>query len=562
MYEHLLAARGKLSDDTYRVTGGCTEPAGDELGSPEDTADREAWYNELAEFLGDAFKWLALTYLEYTGVAAIGGGILMPFLMAADDPGTVVPALDLRVPESENHRLMIETSRYLTNADIIARLETEGYDHVDELRDDQTGVHDWLLQRLQEIAAHDFDEYNARPYTRYSLNAVLNLHDFATVHGDAKLRTAARIVLDLSASKFAATSNRGRRVVPFRRLSDSDGDDNAYLYEAVSGADHEVVRAMLLSGQTQLLDTKLDPSIGRAALAEMVNAATSDYRAPIPAIEAAIGGATFEQTVRHAGVERVFQAPAFTISAGGVRTGPSKTMGIFGGRAADQGIAMPTVVIPTLTGAYRRDLFRFDFGSHERRSPNTCVAPGFACGLAPKLSTVFDACTRRLVTSQRGHFFVSSAVCFPASRGPHFYLAARIADCSAGCWPGTQWGIVDIIAATPPPAASGPQGPQAAPDPAFERFQVERNAALEASIPDPEGNGRYLTAAGRRIEFHLGRTEDDESTIRTIDGAPPAPWVTAGAVLDADGLGRATIKGLGGPITIDYSTWSNPQRTP
>ena len=78
-------------------------------------------------------------------------------------------------------------------------------------------MRDWLIRRLQDIAANDFQEYNSRPYSRYSLNAVLNLCDFAKGAGDDDLALAARIVLDLSAAKFAATSNRGRRIVPFRR---------------------------------------------------------------------------------------------------------------------------------------------------------------------------------------------------------------------------------------------------------------------------------------------------------------------------------------------------------
>jgi hypothetical protein len=318
MYERLLAARGALSDDTYSVITGCSEPAGDELGSPEDTADRHAWYREFANFLGDLFEWLVKTYVEYSLLSGVGGLAVMPFLIitsAADSlPG------DIRVPESENHRLNIETSRYLTNADIIARLEAEGNDRVNDVREDQAGVRTWLLQRLQDIAARDFQEYNSRPYTRYSLNAVLNLHDFAAVHGDTVLATAARIVLDLSEAKFAATSNRGRRIVPFRRKSDGDGDETWYLYQSVSGADHEVPRAMLLSGQTQLLDENQDRDVGLRTLAEMVNAATSDYRLPPPVLATAVERREFRQTIRHTGVERVLQSPAFTISAGGVRT--------------------------------------------------------------------------------------------------------------------------------------------------------------------------------------------------------------------------------------------------
>ena len=135
---------------------------------------------------------------------------------------------------------------------MIARLEAENHGGVDGIKDDQAKEREWLLHRLQDIAIHDFREYNARPYSRYSINAVLNLYDFAAMHGDTAMQTAAWIVLDLTEAKFAATSNRGRRTSPFRRRTEYDGFDPANpgskdLYNLVEGADHEVLRAMLLS---------------------------------------------------------------------------------------------------------------------------------------------------------------------------------------------------------------------------------------------------------------------------------------------------------------------------
>jgi hypothetical protein len=563
MHHELLSARGALSDDSYSLLGGCTEPAGDELGSPEDTADRHSWSRELADSLGDVFGWLvglpwggdALSELNnLSGVA----------FWVLGDPGVEFPRFDFRVPESENHRLMIETSRYLTNAAIIAHLENRDYDHVEEIREDQDGVRDWLLQRLQDIAANDFQEYNSRPYTRYSLNAVLNLRDFAFVQGDARLSTAANIVLDLSAAKFAATSNRGRRVVSFRRLNDADGDGTSYLYESISGADHEVTRGMFLSGQTQLLDTLRDHGVEMGTLAEMVNAATSSYRLPAPVLATAVERRSMLQTVRHTGLERVFQSPAYTISAGGIRTGP--TTPILGmGRDEDRGIAMPTVIIPTMAGALMMDLFRFEgIGTHHERTDNTCVATGFACGLGPKISEAFKGCTEWRV--QDGQFFVSSWMCFPGSPGPHFYLAGRATDCSGrNCSPeatprGQQWGLMDIVEAMPPPLLDLPFiGKVPVPDLAFARFTAERSGALTRANIDRNGHGTYVSAAGQRIEFSVG---EGHSSIRTIDGVAPSPWVTEGDAIDADGLGRATLKGPGGPVVIDFSNWSAPKRTP
>jgi hypothetical protein len=562
MYASLLAARGAPSDNSYSILGGCTDPAGDDLGSPEDMADRHAWYRELADAIGDAIDWLTSLFFRAVGSAlsTAAGLVAAPFLIAAGEDPTelILPHADIRVRETENHRLMIETSRFLTNADIIARLEAKNYDHVDDIRADQAEVRQWLLRRLQDIAAHDFQEYNARPYTRYSLNAVLNLHDFAGVHGDTQLATAARIVLDLSAAKFAATSNRGRRVVPFRRLSENDGDDTfgdpgatADLFNAVSGADHEIARAMILSGQTQLIAG--GPPM--PALVEMLNAATSPYRLPPPVLSAAVERRAFTQTMRHTGVEHVLQSPAFTISAGGVRTGPTlSTLGL--SRDVDRGVAVQTSIIPTVAGSRLGDLFRFrGVGRQHERSDNTCVAEGFACGVQPQLPPAFSACTSGSTLPGDSHFFVNSAVCFPGP-GPHFYLAARIVDCpDSFCARGRQWGVMEIVEAAPP----APVEARPSPDPDFIRFMAERDVALDAVAPDADGNASYITATGRRIEITLA---EDAPAIRATDGVPAPPWATTGGLIEADGLGRAKLSGPGGTVTIDFSDWSNPVREP
>ncbi len=507
MYTDLLAATGKLSDGSYPILYDCNEPAGDELGSPEDRADRDAWYNDVADFLGDALEWFGITYLTY-GLGPFGAIALIgvPLLLAGTvgSPQDLLGDLTLSVPETENHRLNIETSKFLTNADSIAHLKANNYGTGD-LEDEQKDVREWLMRRLQNIAQNDFQEYNARPYSRYSLNAILNLCDFAGGAGDPDLALAAHIVLDLSAAKFAATSNRGRRIVPFRRLSNEDGDENRYLYESFSGADHEIARAMLLSGQTQLLNPNHEIPDDHplrayryklAVLSEMVNAATSSYRLPFGALEKAVTRQAFEQTIRHTSVERVEQSPAFTISAGGLATGPTETILGFG-RDKDKGATMPTVIIPTIAGSYMKDLFRFDgVGLHHERSNNTCVAPGFACGLSPRLPIGFFP-DHGEGPAEDMLFFVSSAESHFQS-GPHFYLAARIVHCVTGS--ACAWGLMDVVEATPPP----PIGPmKAADDPAFGLFKDQRRAALRAVTLDSTGRGVYTTAAGRQIVFGL-----------------------------------------------------------
>jgi hypothetical protein len=562
MYAELLATRGPPSDGTYSIFGDCGEPAGDQLGSPEDTADQHAWYNEVADAIGDALEWLRTLFFK-TAVYSIAGPtalVAAPFLIAAGvDPTdliTPLPFADVRVAETENHRLMIESSKFLVNADIIDRLQREGYDHVDDVRDDQAKVREWLLRRLQDIAANDFREYNARPYTRYSLNAVLNLHDFAAVHGDATLQTAARIVLDLSEAKFAATSNRGRRVPPFRRRSEYDGyadnfapgGDPAKFYTCGEGCDHEVARAMLLSNQTQLLPGARAPD---GSMSLLIYGATSSYRLPPPVLSTAVDRRPLQQTIRHAGIEHVFQRPAFTITAGGVPT--AATASVLGiSDKSDLGVAAPTTIIPTVAGLELGDAFRFDgVGMRDKRLANTCVADGFACGVQPVLSNAFGACTEGLSVTDDELWFVSSPKCFP-NQGFGFFLAARFVGCpNTFCEHGRRWGVMDIIE-TPQPTGEAAAA-------SFEQFKQERTVALRAIQPDSNGHANYRTASGKQIEFSLA---ERAPTVIAVDGMPTPPARTAGDVIDADGQGRATLKGPGGPVSIDFSDFANPRRTP
>jgi hypothetical protein len=111
-------------------------------------------------------------------------------------------------PETENHILMIESTRYLVNQMLHDRIGEQPFDN------SINGLTSWLLGHLQQFVKHDFLEFNSRIYQRMALHALLNLYEFAK---DEKIRKAARIILDYSMVKFAISSNRLRRVGPFRR---------------------------------------------------------------------------------------------------------------------------------------------------------------------------------------------------------------------------------------------------------------------------------------------------------------------------------------------------------
>ena len=156
----------------------------------------------------------------------------------------------------------------------------------------------------------------------------------------------------------------------------------------------------------------------------LIYAATSSYRLPWPVLSNAVDRRPMSQTIRHAGVERVFQRPAFLVTAGGVRTQATATV-LGKSDGSDRGVAAPTTIIPTVTGLRLEDAFRFDgVGLHDQRSANTCVADGFACGVQPVLSAAFVACQEGLIGVDDEIWFVSSSKCFP-NQGFGFFFAAR-----------------------------------------------------------------------------------------------------------------------------------------
>ena len=81
----------------------------------------------------------AATYL--LGVSGLG---LVPFLFALDPASDPTGSLSLQIGELENHRLMIESARYLTNHKMLLSLGE--HDNYDEVKEQQDEVREWILK--------------------------------------------------------------------------------------------------------------------------------------------------------------------------------------------------------------------------------------------------------------------------------------------------------------------------------------------------------------------------------------------------------------------------------
>ncbi|MEU7748866.1 hypothetical protein [Nonomuraea sp. NPDC049158] len=289
-------------------------------------------------------------------------------------------------PESENHLLLIESARYLTNQIFFAETRNAIWDnHVN-------GMDLYLLRFMQTIAQHDFLEFNARPYQRYSLNGLLNLYDFAQ---QPRVRAAARIVLDYATTKFAVSSNKLRRAGPFRRLAKyTDAANKSYF----SGdSDPQTGFFQLYTGMSEFTGGKI-PGAWRI---EASIAGLSAYRPPRAAYELAMNkGTPYQERFYHGdrpkihpdadraegGVEIYSSSPSFMISAGGVFLNSGYRMDEITG-FPQRGNAQSTTLMPTTLNLEFADLIRFEGGRRPGHTPpdrdvvNTCVAGGFACGL-------------------------------------------------------------------------------------------------------------------------------------------------------------------------------------
>jgi hypothetical protein len=223
-----------------------------------------------------------------------------------------------KIPETENHILNIETSRYLTNQLLFSLTSDKVYDN------STNGMDALMLDMLRNFLRVDFREYNSRPYQGYVAAALQNLFSFTTHTGDAPdstlaVRTAAQMVLDYISAKITVSSNSARRAVPYRRKREYKAP------EFIEGGhpDPQTPRLLMLAGNTEVLSEAFGerPSQRWAPNSfgfEMQAAGLSDYRIPDLLLDLIVNKdhRTFYQGFHHAADELYASSPALLLSAG------------------------------------------------------------------------------------------------------------------------------------------------------------------------------------------------------------------------------------------------------
>ena len=315
------------------------------------------------------------------------------------------------VPETENHILMTESSRYLTNKlraeDAVRRAVPISPDD----DNDANGMTDWFLGHLQSFMQFDFYEYNSRPYTFQARNGIQNLHDFAAwpagfcwrsnpgdptmpaVPRSCDVRRGARIVLDYLAAKFAVSNNGLRRVAPFRRqpprreypfLFGRGSDEAMWTYLALQNGSHNFWTRRYGLPHGGAAENIQHAYTGEFRVSPVISDIMSDSLAAQEYFER-----FYYQRGSHYAIELYYREPLFLISAGGVHD--DGRLSLFGN--TEDAWAMATTLMPNDEVLDRRELVRIGGNADEGKRVNTCVAPGFACGENPVVPAgIPDAC--------------------------------------------------------------------------------------------------------------------------------------------------------------------------
>jgi hypothetical protein len=477
--QQLITVSGSAGPDSY-----AWEACGDnenDTGSAQDREDEHDVGSDILNSLGGDLTWLLrrlifiLIFLGITGVLAaaaleFGAGVLA---VVAIGVAGVAAIMALRIPETENHRLMIESTRFLNNQMIIAEL---GADNAPHMVDNQQDVKTWLLQKFHDIATQDFSEYNARPYHGFSVEALRNLADFST---DPDVRSGAAMLLDFSAVKYALGSSEARRQVPFRRhfaLTDClDGGGCKDLDDQLQGntqyadmfddfyqmGDSEVSEGLLFYGQAQQLpldDSKAYRQLPRDSFTDPVSdalvTATAQYL-PDPMIaEIAVNKhQPYYQRIHHAGYEIYSSSPAALITAGGIKAAHATEAAVAGidviGSTDNLGAGVPTSIMihndmysPTAHdleayfGPWRSLQKFFSFrGTHETDggdgtfTDNLCVWQNFACGTNLQIpNDIFSSAMPnggpclQMADAHENWYFLDSSTCLGYEFAPHFVM--------------------------------------------------------------------------------------------------------------------------------------------
>jgi hypothetical protein len=438
------------------------------------------------------------------------------------------------IGETENHILMMLTTRYLTNQLLFQRDHDIAHDNRRNGGDGAPSCLDLVLSLLRNILRDDFSEYNAKTYQEETRWALLNLCSYAYDH---EVRLAARMVLDYVSAHIVVSSNDLRRMVPFRRRNEGDnvarGSDGFMKVSLIGehGADPLAPYFAVQAGNTRSCVVKVDTEIPLGIHGGKVTGSSwttwglhgsgqelsievlSEYRLPPVIHDLFVNDAHrrfFQRLHRRPrnetgghrnadNMEIYASSPSYLITAGGAAAtwaiDPKFAGFVMGDQDQQLGVAMTTSFMPTtMFGGSQALIDRANqivqlasFSNIAAPSlPNVhCglnygVAPDFACGYQ-----IFLPSWTKIARGTPGFSFVDQhSVGDGADRGPGFYLAVL------------QDGGMAVIEAL---------DTWLHPEVSFEQFRsgvLARNGGLKLRSNVPT---TYVTTNGSKLEFVIWR---------------------------------------------------------
>ncbi|MBI3558436.1 MAG: hypothetical protein HY074_19375 [Deltaproteobacteria bacterium] len=442
-------------------------------------------------------------------------------------------------PETENHILMTEGSRYLTNQLMLRQLrEQSQYQAIYD--NNANGMTAWMLFHLAEFFKNDFSEYNSHPYQTYTVMAIQNLYEFSE---DQRVKLAAEMLLNYLDARYAISSNGLRRLVPYRRqLPYRDRTD-------MLAIDGQTSRMVLMAGNTEHFGELPAPFQFTYGTDTLVAPALGSYRIPEAILDLIINKShmPYFNMHRHTGVEIYASSPSFLISAGGIYIDMHNDLWTH----QNSGWPVATTLMPTQQGIDASQFIRIQGHSDGTKRINTCVAPGFACGLNPVIPpSIPPSCIETV-----GNF---SFVDFTAARCPlhhGFYAMVYRQSCdSAACKSGgTAFGFFEAR--------------EAAAGMSFHDFKNLILVNNDNRTFESTATNLYINSEGRQIWFKpLVRSKWDWGVVGIDERRYEHDlhkWPLAqGDVMNADGRGLVSITNsyLKKRIVLDMTDPMNPRK--
>lgn len=376
-----------------------------------------------------------------------------------------------RMKDTENHILMTEAARYLTNQIMFKRTGEAIYDN------EANGFNIWLMDHLKGLFKHGFSEINSKPYSGYTISALLNLYDFSE---NTQIKMAARSLLDHITMKYAMESAGNRRFPTYRRQVKHYHDPRLDAADPLNG-----MMMFWVGNYDYLFNDSIDLSSGMVpyGVQHMMRAALSSYR-PHDAVYETIfelkEGFQFNK-FEHGGVQLVYRTSDYVVSAGGIhrRMWPSTLL-------VNDVLAVPTMLIPNKSGSLRSEIFQFKGNNKTYRKSNMCVAKNFMCGLNFHAPPTDQSCYE-----EHGNWTFYDFTRSGCTSGPYegLYIAAYKRDVKG--WilrriKAKNYGLLEVKKA----------------DGDFAGFQ-QKILASNTKAFTLGNNQNYTTSDGRKIVFHM-----------------------------------------------------------